>query len=76
MQQAVIDEIAKILGVSSQDIDPNSSLQDDLGLGPVELSDLLTALSAKFKVTFNLEDVEGMHSVNDLVVAIEDLSLE
>lgn len=76
MQQQVIDEMAKHLGISPQDIDPNSSLSDDLGLGPVELSDLLAALSTKFNITFNPDDVEGMHTVNDLIETIEDLSLE
>jgi acyl carrier protein len=76
MQQKVIEAMAKHLGISPQDIDPNSSLSDDLELGPVELSDLLAALAAEFTVTFEPEDVEGMHTVNDLVETIEDLSLE
>ena len=76
MQQQVIEEMAKHLGVSPQDIDVNSSLSDDLGLGPVELSDLLQALSAKFDVTFDPEDLEGLRTVNDVVETIEDLSLE
>lgn len=76
MQQQIIDEMAKHLGISPQDIDINSSLSEDLGLGPVELSDLLSALSAKFNVSFSPEDVENMRTVNDVTEIIEDLSLE
>lgn len=76
MQQRVIEEVAKYLGVSPQDIDPASSLSDDLGLGPVELSDLLSYLAEKFEVTFDPADIERLHTVNDVVEMIEDLSLE
>lgn len=76
MQNQVIEEIAKHLGVTIQDIDINSSLAEDLGLGPVELADLLVALSAKFNVNFDPAEVENLKTVHDLVVVIEDLSLE
>lgn len=76
MQAQVIEEIAKHLGVTSQDIDAHSSLQEDLGLGPIELADLLTALSRKFDVNFDPNEVEGLKTVNDIVVMVEDLSLE
>ena len=76
LQQQVVEEMAKHLGVSPQDIDLSSSLQEDLGLGPVELSDLLTYLSNKFDIQFDPEDLEHLRTVNDIVEIIEDLSLE
>ncbi|MBI2021702.1 acyl carrier protein [Candidatus Daviesbacteria bacterium] len=76
MQSEVIEEIAKHLGVTPQDIDPLASLTDDLGLGPVEIADLLSALSKRFSVTFDPAEVENLRTVNDMVVTIEDLSLE
>lgn len=76
MQGEVIEEIAKHLGVSPQDIDVNASLAENLGLGPVELSDLLQALSQRFKITIEESGVENLQTVNDIVVLIEDLSLE
>ncbi len=75
-QKEVIDEIAKHLGVSPQDIDLNSSLVEDLGLGPVEVADLLSALSQRFKVTFDPAEIESIKTVSDLAVMVEDLSLE
>lgn len=76
LQTKIIAEIAQHLAVTPQDIDANASLSEDLGLGPVEMADLLSALSEKFGVTFNPSEVEGLKTVHDIVVAIEDLSLE
>jgi acyl carrier protein len=75
-QKEIIEEMAKYLGVTPQDIDPQASLSEDLGLGPIELSDLLSALSEKFKITFDPAEVEGLDTVNDIIVMVEDLSLE
>jgi acyl carrier protein len=76
MQKQVIAEFAKHLGVTPQDIDLSASLAEDLGIGPVEMADLINYMSEKFQVTFHRSDIEGLRTVNDLVVAIEDLSLE
>lgn len=76
VQTEVIAEIAKHLGVTPQDIDINAGLTDDLGLGPVEMADLISAISQKFDVVFSSADLQSMKTVNDLVVAVEDLSLE
>lgn len=75
-QPEIIEEIAKHLGVTPQDIDINASLSEDLALSPVELADLLSALSQKYEVNFEPADIERLRTVNDLVEMIEDLSLE
>ena len=76
LQTEVIAEIAKHLGVTPQDIDINAVLSDDLGLGPVEMADLIGAISQKFDVNFDPADLMSIKSVHDLVVSVEDLSLE
>jgi len=76
MQNQVIEEIAKHLGVTPQDIDPNITLKEGLGLGPIEIADLLSYLAQKFDITFEPADMEGLHTVNDIIVMVEDLSLE
>ncbi len=75
-QKEIVEEIAKHLGVTPQDIDINASMSEDLALGPVELADLISAMSEKFQVSFDQSDVDRLKTVNDLVEAIEDLSLE
>lgn len=76
LQSEVIAEIAKHLGVTPQDIDINAGLSDDLGLGPVEMADLIAAISQKFGVNFTSSDLPRIKTVSDLVVSVEDLSLE
>lgn len=76
MQSQVIEEIAKHLGITSADIDANASLVDDLGLGPVELADLLSAISARFHITFETAEVESLRTVSDIIMMVEDQSLE
>lgn len=75
-QAEIIEEIARHLGVTPADIDLSASLKDDLGLGPIEIADLLTALADKFKITFESTDTDELNTVNDLVVMVEDLLLE
>ncbi len=75
-QKEIIAAIAKHLGVTPQDIDLASSLETDLGLGPLEKADLLSDLAHKFNVNFDSGELEEVETVNDLVVLIEDLLLE
>lgn len=76
IETEVIVEIAKHLGITPQDIDINAGLSDDLGLGPIEMADLISVISQKFDVTFGSSELQSIKTVNDLVVAVEDLSLE
>jgi acyl carrier protein len=76
LQNEIIEEMAKHLGVTPQDIDLNASLTEDMGLGPIQLADLLTALSQKFELTFDPQETERLREVKDLVELVEDLSLE
>lgn len=76
LQTEVIAEVAKHLGVTPQDIDISAGLSDDLGLGPVETADLIAAISQKFAVNFSASDLPRIKTVSDLVVTVEDLSLD
>lgn len=71
-QTKILEAIAESLGLSAGDLDRFALLSDDLNLGPVEISDLIQSLSEKFEVLFNPEEVEGVRTVDDLVVLVED----
>lgn len=75
-EASIIQAIAEYLGLSPEDIDRQTSLRQDLSLGPVEINDLLANLSSKFDVVFESEDIEHIDKIEDLVVLIEDNSLE
>lgn len=76
MQKEIIEEIAEHLAVTPQDIDLSATLTEDMGLGPIEIADLLSALSARFQVTFDPEEVDSVRTVHDLIVMVEDQTLE
>ena len=75
-QKDIIASIAKHLGVTPQDIDLQSSLETDLGLGPLEKADLFSDLAQKFNISFDNAELEEIETINDLVVLVEDLLLE
>lgn len=75
-QAEIIEAIAKHLGVPPVDIDPQAALSDDLGLGPIELSDLISFLAARFQVTFSPAEIENLDTIEDLIAMVEDALLE
>ncbi len=75
-QKEIVEEIAEILTLPVADIDPEAHLQDDLGLNPVEIADLLAALSRKFNIIFDTTETVQIKTVGDIIELIEDKSLE
>lgn len=72
----IIQAIAEHLTLSPEDIDKEANLREDLSLGLIELNDLLNALALKFDIIFNPEDIENLHTVEDLVSLVEDNLIE
>ncbi len=68
----ILKTIAEHLTLNPEDVDRGASLRDELGLGPIELNDLLTNLSEKFDVVLRPDEVEKLETVEDLIVLIED----
>ena len=56
-QNIIIEAIAKHMGVAPQDIDPEANLFEDLGIGPIEMSDLVGFSSNRFDITINPVDI-------------------
>lgn len=72
----IIKAIAEHLGLNAEDLDRNAHLHEELGLGPIELNDLLLSLSQKFNITIEPEEVEDLRKVEDIVSLIEDNLLD
>lgn len=72
----IISAIAEHLGLNPEDLDRHALLQEELGLGPIEVNDLLHSLSQKFNISFNPGDVENLTKVEDLIVLVEDNLLD
>jgi acyl carrier protein len=75
-QQEIVEAIADHLGLPVADIDQTLSLQDDLGLNPVEKADLLHNLADRFQILIDRQETESIVAVGDLVELVEDKLLE
>lgn len=75
-EQEIIEAIAEILALPAADVDPESHLQEDLGLNPVELADLFNGLAEKFNIFFDPSEIAQTKTVGSLVELIEDKLLE
>ncbi|KKR81231.1 MAG: Acyl carrier protein [Candidatus Daviesbacteria bacterium GW2011_GWA1_41_61] len=75
-QKQIIEAIGEALTLPAPDIDPESHLQDDLGLNPVEVADLLEYLARRFNIVFEPAEAQQIKTVSDLIELIEDKSLE
>ena len=72
----IIKAIAEHLGLSPEDLDRHALLREELGLGPIELNDLLASLSHNFNITFDPTEVRNLQKVDDLIVLVEDNLLD
>lgn len=72
----ILTAIAEHLGLAPEDLDRQALLREELGLGPIELNDLLTYLSKKFGVSFESDEIENLRKIEDLVVLVEDNLIE
>lgn len=72
----IMQAIAEYLGLGAEDLESSSDLREDLGLGPIELNDLLARLAQKFEISFDSDEVEDLQKVEDLIVLIEDNLLD
>lgn len=68
----IIKAIAEHLALAPEDLDRQALLREDLGLGPIELNDLLNFLSEKFHIVFEPSDIEGLSKIEDLLSLVED----
>lgn len=75
-EQEIIEAIADTLALPVADIDPESHLQEDLGLNPVEIADLFSNLAQRFHIFFDPSEIIQTKTVGSLVELIEDKLLE
>ncbi len=72
----IINAIAEHLGLNPEDLDRQALLREELGLGPIELNDLLADLSQKFNISFDPKEVEHINKIEDLISLVEDNLLD
>lgn len=72
----IIRTIAEHLALNPEDLDRHALLREELGLGPIELNDLLSTLSLKFNISFEATEVKSLQKIEDLVSLVEDNLLD
>lgn len=72
----IIKTIAEHLVVSPEDIDRQALLREELGLGPLELNDLISFIAKKFNVVFDPSEIQDIKTIEDLINLTEDSLLD
>ena len=72
VQERVIDIVASQLGVSKEQITPETSFIKDLGADSLDTVELVMALEEAFDIEIPDEAAEGIATVGDAVKYIQD----
>lgn len=72
----VMDKIKAILSeqfdVEIGELNGDTRLDDDLGADSLDVVDLMMSIEDEFDIEIQDEDIEGIHTIDDLVAYIED----
>ena len=67
IKQRVTKIIVKILGVSEEEVSPESNFIDDLGADSLDLIDLIMAMEDEFGMEISDEEVEKILTVQNVI---------
>ncbi len=71
-----MDKIKAILSeqfdVEIGELNGDTRLDDDLGADSLDVVDLMMSIEDEFDIEIQDEDIEGIHTIDDLVAYIED----
>ncbi|MGH7864612.1 MAG: acyl carrier protein [Candidatus Binataceae bacterium] len=65
------EKIAEQLGVSADEVTPDSSFIEDLGADSLDIVEMVMALEEEFGIEISDEDAEKIRTVKDVVAFIE-----
>jgi acyl carrier protein len=72
MEEKLKQFIGDQLGISPNELTPESDLTEDLGVGPVEIADLLTNIEAKFGVKIPDEERAKIKTIGQLMTKLNE----
>lgn len=72
LEKAIIKIISNRLGISTKEINRNSSLTQDLNASQLEISDLILALEENFHLKIPEEELGNFNKVDDIINYITD----
>lgn len=71
MREKVKELIAEVLGLEPTDIEEESLLREDLGLGGAEMTELLEKLKEEFGTELSPQDVGDVETVEEFLNLLE-----
>ncbi len=63
----VIELICDAIGASSEEVTPDSSLSDDLGMESLDLVELIMEVEDVFEVEITDDELEALKTVDDMI---------
>jgi acyl carrier protein len=66
IEQKIKSIIVEQLGIDEDEVTPQSSFLEDLGADSLDIVELVMAVEEEFKIEIPDEDVENLHTVQDL----------
>lgn len=76
MREKVKEIIADTIGVEPTDVEEESLLQEDLGIGGAEMSEILEKIHEEFDTEISPTDVGDVESVEEFLDLIETYAQE
>jgi len=73
IENQVKQVISEHLGVSEEEINLNSHLQDDLNSDPLSMADIVISLEDKFVIEIPAEESQRFNTVGDICNYISDV---
>lgn len=73
--EKIKDLLVDQLGVDEDEISMGTSLMEDLGIDSLDLVELIMAIEQEFDIEIPDEDVEGIHTVGDVVNYVKQKAL-
>lgn len=71
LEERVCEIIAEQLGISEDEIQPDSSFTNDLGADSLDVVELMMALEEEFEIEISEEEAEKIDTVQKLINHLE-----
>ena len=66
-EKRIREIVCMIVGVGEDEIDPNASFMDDMGLDSLRALEILAAIENEFSITIDPERLQEMTSLNKVI---------
>lgn len=74
--ERIVEIINDKLGIPAEEIQLNTSFNEDLGIDSLDLFEIITLIEEEYDIEFSVEDTEKLKTVGDCVKFIENAIAE